>query len=141
MLYDETCRYCTHGLDIDQLMIPVRNLQVSTLYLFKEQTYPGRCLLAYCEHKKEFSELTEAEAQAFSLDLRRACSAVKAFAKPDKLNLGVMGDKQPHLHVHIVPKHKDGPEWGKTFVMNPKAVYLTDQEYEAAIQEINRYLD
>lgn len=38
---------------------------------------------------------------------------------PDKVNYGAYGDTGHHLYFHLVPKYKDGYEWGDVFVMNP----------------------
>ena len=42
---------------LHDLMIELAPLQVSTLYLFREQTYRGRCLVAYRAHVNELYEL------------------------------------------------------------------------------------
>ena len=31
---------------------------------------------------------------------------------PDKINFGAYGDTMHHLHFHLVPKYRDGFEWG-----------------------------
>ena len=45
------CFYCQKNEALDELMIEVCELEASTLYLFKEQTYRGRCLVAFNGHK------------------------------------------------------------------------------------------
>lgn len=32
---------------------------------------------------------------------------------PDKVNYGAYGDTGHHLYFHLVPKYKDGYEWGR----------------------------
>jgi diadenosine tetraphosphate (Ap4A) HIT family hydrolase len=66
--------------------------------------------------------------------------AVHKVFNPAKVNYGAYGDTGCHLHMHIVPKYKDGDEWGGTFQMNPDKVYLTDEEYEAMAEQIRRAL-
>ena len=55
---------------------------------------------------------------------------------PDKINYGAYGDTGCHLHVHLVPKYRDGYEWGGVFEMNPGKVTLSDEEYSAMIDKI-----
>ena len=55
---------------------------------------------------------------------------------PDKINYGAYGDTGKHLHFHLVPKYKEGEEWGTTFAMNNGKVKLTDEEYEALAEAI-----
>ena len=47
------CFYCTKDERLDSLMMEVCELSASTLYLFKDQTYKGRCIVACKEHKRE----------------------------------------------------------------------------------------
>ena len=45
-----------------------------------------------------------------------------------------------HLHFHLVPKYRDGFEWGGVFAMNPKQTYLTDEQYAEMIEKIKSNL-
>ena len=38
MNFDENCFYCAKGENLDSQMIKICDLEVSTVYLFKEQT-------------------------------------------------------------------------------------------------------
>jgi len=42
--------------------------------------------------------------------------------------------------MHLVPKYKDGFEWGGVFEMNPGKVYLSDGEYQEMIEKIKSNL-
>ena len=44
------CLYCQNNQTLHELMIEIAPLSVSRLFLFKEQTYRGRCLVAYKDH-------------------------------------------------------------------------------------------
>jgi len=77
MNLDENCFYCSKNEDLDSLMIKICDLEVSTLYLFKEQTYKGRCNVVFKEHKSEITELTEEETVAFMNDVRRVAKAIQ----------------------------------------------------------------
>jgi diadenosine tetraphosphate (Ap4A) HIT family hydrolase len=45
-----------------------------------------------------------------------------------------------HLHFHLIPKYKGGPDFGGTFQMNPKSVYLTDAEYAKMAEDLKAAL-
>ena len=135
------CLYCRKDNRLDALMIEVAPLQVSTLYLFKEQTYHGRCLVAYRYHVNELYELPDAELTLFTRDVARAARAMKAAFNPAKINYGAYSDKLPHLHVHLVPKYVDGPSWGTTFTMMPEPKkLLPDADYAALAAKIRAVL-
>ena len=131
------CFYCREDERLDALMIEVAILEVSTLYLFKEQTYHGRCLVAYRDHVNELYELPDAELALFTQDVARAARAMKAAFDPAKINYGAYSDKLPHLHVHLVPKYVDGPAWGTTFTMMPEPKkLLSDAGYAALVAQL-----
>ena len=44
------------------------------------------------------------------------------------------------MHFHLVPKYKDGPEWGGVFQMDPKQTYLSQEEYAEMIAKIKANL-
>ena len=44
------CLYCQNNETLHSLMIEIARLSVSRVFLFKQQTYRGRCLVAYKEH-------------------------------------------------------------------------------------------
>ncbi len=135
------CLYCRKDERLSDLMIEIIPLQVSTLYLFKEQTYRGRCVVAYNHHVNELFELPEAELALFMQDVARAAKAMKTAFNPAKINYGAYSDKLPHLHMHLVPKYTDGPSWGTTFTMMPEPKQLlSGADYDGLIAQIRKAL-
>jgi ATP adenylyltransferase len=135
------CFYCRKDQRLHDLMIEVAPLAASTLYLFKEQTHPGRCVVAYARHVNELFELSDAELALFAKDVARAAQAIKTALGATKMNYGAYSDKLPHLHFHLVPKYQDGPGFGTTFEMMPaNKKLLSDAEYAATIQAIKAAL-
>ena len=55
------------------------------------------------------------ESALFIQDMQRVGKAINAAVNPAKVNYGMFSDTLPHLHVHIVPKQKDGYGFGGTF--------------------------
>ena len=127
---DKNCGYCMGGETLDAFGIPICDLRVSKLILFREQTHLGRCIVAYKDHVGEMIDLTDDERNLFFSDVNRAAKAIHATVHPDKLNYGAYGDTGGHLHVHLVPKFRDQEEWGGTFDMNPAKKYLSQEEYD-----------
>jgi ATP adenylyltransferase len=135
------CLYCRQDQRLADLMIEVAPLEVSTLYLFKEQTHPGRCIVAYRGHVNELFELPPAELALFMQDVARAARAIKTAFSPAKINYGAYSDKLPHLHFHLVPKYVDGPAWGAPFAMMPEPKrLLTESEYAETIARLRAAL-
>ena len=53
------CLYCQNNETLHNLMIEIAQLSVSRVFLFKEQTYRGRCLVAYKDHVNDLNELSD----------------------------------------------------------------------------------
>jgi diadenosine tetraphosphate (Ap4A) HIT family hydrolase len=134
------CLYCTRNQLQHDLMIEICDLSASTLFLFKEQTYHGRCVVAFKDHANQLFELSDLDRNAFMADMAKVSKAIDSAFQPVKINMGAYSDKLQHLHVHLAPKYVDGPDYGGIFQMNPQKVYLSDQEYEELIAKIKAAL-
>ena len=53
------CLYCQNNQTQKDLMIEIAHLRVSRAFLFKEQTYHGRCLVAYKDHVDDINLLDQ----------------------------------------------------------------------------------
>ena len=96
--------------------------------------------MAYKDHVSEIIDISDEERDAFFADINRAAKAIHKVFRPEKLNYGAYGDTGCHLHMHLVPKYRDGFEWGGVFAMNPGKVFLTDAEYADMIEKIKAAL-
>jgi len=137
----QDCMYCAQDGRLEKVMIEIGKLRVSTLFLFREQTYKGRCVVALNEHHRELFHLSQEMQDAYMRDVAQVARAIEQAFSADKINYGAFGDTMPHVHFHIVPKYQDGPAWGKMFEMNPSDnMQLTDEEYQEIIAKIKSHL-
>ena len=134
------CLYCQNNETQHNLMIEVAKLSVSRLFIFKEQTYHGRCLVAYDKHFDDINLLSDEERNAFMADVVHATRAMQKVFNPVKINYGAYSDTLSHLHFHLVPKYEGGPDFGGVFRMNPQEVYLTDKEYADMAEALKKEL-
>ena len=137
---DSNCGYCMGGEILAGFGIKICDLQVSQLILFKEQSHPGRVIVAYKDHVSELVDISEEERNLFFADVARASNAIHKAFNPQKVNYGAYGDGGCHLHFHLVPKYQGEFEWGSVFHMNPGKVYLTEAEYAEMIAKIKAAL-
>ena len=105
--------------------IKICELESSKVYLFKEQSYMGRVIVA-C--KKHVSEIAEKRAVPMGCINNIACAMHEIF-NPDKVNYGAYGDTVHH-HLHVVSKYKGGYEWSGVFAMNPGVKTLSEEAYQ-----------
>lgn len=137
---DMQCAYCMEGELVDAFGIKVCELPSSKVYLFKEQSHKGRVIVAHKSHVSEMIELSDQERNAYFEDINHVAKAVHQAFHPEKVNYGAYGDTGHHLHFHLVPKYKDGFEWGGIFAMNPDQNYLEAEEYKSIIDQLKKYL-
>ena len=124
------CLYCQSNETLHSLMIEIAQLSVSRVFIFKEQTYHGRCLVAYKDHVDDLNLLSDDDRNAFMADVAKVTRAMQKVFNPAKINYGAYADTLEHLHFHLIPKYVDGPDFGGVFRMNPKEVYLSDAEHQ-----------
>ena len=135
------CMYCEENENLALLMAPICELPSSRVYLFRNQAYRGRCIVAAGNHAEELYELSDEELQGFMQDVKRVCRAVAGTVHPEKINRGLYGDTCKHVHWHIVPKQKGGPDFGGVFQMQPQPqVLLSEAEFETLIEQIREKL-
>lgn len=130
------CLYCSQLPVLNDLMLKICDLKVSQLFLFREQSHPGRCNVVYKDHGVEFHELNDEQRNEFMADVAKAAAAIQKTYSPAKINYGAFSDKLSHLHFHLVPKYMDGYNFGGVIEMNPQKVYLTDAEYAETTKNI-----
>lgn len=136
----EDCAYCAEGEKLDAFGIKICELPMSKVILFKEQSHPGRMIVACKKHVDDITELTKEEREQYIEDINRVAVCIHKVFHPDKINFGAYGDTMHHLHFHLVPKYKDEYEFGDVFAMNPHRVELSNEEYKAMIEKIKAAL-
>ncbi len=137
---DNNCAYCVEGELLDKFGIKICDLEVSMVYLFKEQSHKGRVIVAYKDHVSEIVNISDSERDLFFKDVNTVAKALHKAFSPEKINYGAYGDTGCHLHFHLVPKYKDEFEWATTFEMNPAKTYLNEEEYTKVIDAIKAAL-
>ena len=135
------CSYCARDERLSSISIEICRLETSTLYLFRDQTYRGRCVVALNTHETELFRLDPDTLGRFSRDVSRTAAALQRAFGPDKINYAIYGDLAPHLHFHVVPKYRNGQGWGQSFALHPvEKQYLSEEGYREVIAAIKEHL-
>ena len=135
----EGCPYCQKGEFLAKFGYLAFETETSEVIVFKDQSHPGRAIVAYKnDHVAEIQDLSDEERNKFMKDVSDVAKAIQKAYNPDRINYGAYGDTLGHLHFHIVPKYKDGFEWGGTFVMNTGNL-VDEAKCEEVAKEIKKY--
>lgn len=91
--------------------IHLTDLSLCRVFLKKDAENPWLVLVPLRENKKEIIDL-EITDQNLLLEEIRTCSlALKKIFSPDKLNVAVLGNIVPQLHVHIIARYQRDRAW------------------------------
>lgn len=136
-----------HPKDNDDVLW-IAELGISTLLLYRDQRFRGYCLLSFSAwNATQLEALNDEDYHQFMQDLRQASRAIRAALTPDHMNYELLGNSNPHLHWHIVPRYKTDPRWGQPiwegwprneFKLNRHT--LSEQDYALLIEQIRTEL-
>ena len=135
------CFYCENGEKLRSLMIEICELPYSKVYLNRDQKHRGRCIVAFKDHKTEYFQLTPEENAGYFADVAKVAKAVYTLYHPDKINYATYGDGVPHVHVHVVPKYRDGLNWNEPFDDKLPKKLLSDEEYAQMVTDLRAQLN
>ena len=135
-MLDQNCAYCMKGDLVAKFGYFCCEMESSNVHIFKEQSHPGRVIVAHKKHVSEIIELTDEERNQFFKDINTVSNAIHKVFNPDKVNYGAYGDTGHHLHFHLVPKYKDDFEWNGVFLMNPGLKIASDAECEEIAKKL-----
>ncbi len=91
--------------------IPVGDLPLSSVLLLDDSRFPWLVLVPRREAASEFTDLSEEDAAALMGEVRLAVRVMLELARPDKVNVGALGNVVPQLHVHVVGRFLSDPAW------------------------------
>lgn len=100
-----------------KLFVPVWELNVAWLGLYDDARYPGRSLVVAKPHSEALHHLPTQARHAFLDDVCHAMAAVEHVTGAERVNMAVLGNTEPHLHAHLVPRIEGGdpvptrPHW------------------------------
>lgn len=130
------CFYCENGMKLRSLMIEICRLEAATIYLNRDQKHKGRVIITLNNHKTEYFQMEEEERNQYFKEVALTAQAIQNLYAPDKINYATFGDLVSHVHIHMVPKHKDGLQWGKPFNDGIPKEFLSDEEYVVIVEEM-----
>lgn len=122
------------------LFHPLAELRASTLGLYDDARFPGRCILALSEHREDFTDLEDDLMYSFMRDVRIAARAIQRATQAKRVNVALLGNTVPHVHAHLVPRVAGGdPVPGSAPWSHPEPVRpLAPQELVDISQRIAR---
>ena len=120
------------GFELDHRLaadtIEVRTLKLCTVRLMNDHRYPWLILIPQAQNMSEISDLSEADSLVLMREIRTVSLAMEELFRPQKLNVGALGNIVAQLHIHIIARHDDDPAWpGPVWGHSPAEPYEEKQ--------------
>ena len=93
---------------------------LSRVLLKNNAAYPWLILVPRQDLLQEIEQLSQQSRHVFMDEISQLSSIVRAYFKPDKLNIGTLGNIVPQLHMHIIARFTTDFLW-------PHGVWQADQ--------------
>lgn len=91
--------------------VEVGDLALCRVLLMDDARFPWLILVPRRPDLAEIIDLPEPDATALWQEIRIATGVMQALAKPDKVNVGALGNVVTQLHVHVVGRFRSDPAW------------------------------
>jgi diadenosine tetraphosphate (Ap4A) HIT family hydrolase len=91
--------------------IPIGDLALSSVLLMDDARFPWFILVPRRAGASELTDLSDEDAATLMNEIRLATRVMLDMAKPDKVNVGALGNVLPQLHVHVVGRFRSDPAW------------------------------
>lgn len=84
---------------------------LARVFLVDDARFPWLMLVPRRADMREIIDLAPEDRDALFSEMMRASEVLQALSKPDKLNIGALGNVVPQLHIHIVGRFVSDPAW------------------------------
>ncbi|WP_169569834.1 HIT family protein [Sneathiella limimaris] len=113
---------------------------ISKLLLMKDARYPWLILVPMRQGLTELHELTASDYDDVADAIRALSDKVKSLFQADKINVGMLGNLVPQLHIHIIARNQSDPAWPGPVWGQGKAVPYEDKALIQRIDLISNHL-
>ncbi|ARG96794.1 HIT family protein [Legionella micdadei] len=84
---------------------------LSRLYFKKDANFPWIILVPREENIQEIYQLLPSQRQILTEEIAAISQIMQDYFKPEKLNIGALGNIVSQLHIHVVARFKDDSAW------------------------------
>jgi diadenosine tetraphosphate (Ap4A) HIT family hydrolase len=109
----------------------LKRLDLCELRLLKDGDCSWFILIPLKDNIIEWLDLCLDDQITLTKEIDFVCKKLKKFDKPDKINIGALGNMVPQLHIHIIARYKNDRAW-------PGAIWNTKSKksYQDYMSEI-----
>lgn len=86
-------------------------LGLSSVLLMDDARFPWFVLVPRRPDLNEVTDLSSADAATLMEEIRISARVMQALAKPDTVNVGLVGNEMLPFHAHVVGRFRSDPAW------------------------------
>ena len=121
--------------------VAVTRLNLCAVLLMKDASFPWLILVPERPQIREIHQLSPADRSLLIEEVALVSGVLERLFRPDKINLGALGNLVPQLHVHLIARFtKDrawpGPVWG-----SGAAQPYADAELQAVRERVKKAIN
>ena len=90
---------------------PVAAFELCELRLMDDSNYPWLVLVPRVPEARELIDLDATQRHIVTDEIDRAARLLRDAFQPYKLNVAVLGNLVPQLHVHVIARFEQDPAW------------------------------
>jgi diadenosine tetraphosphate (Ap4A) HIT family hydrolase len=113
---------------------------LSRVLLMNDKRFPWLVLVPRRPELVEITDLDEGARAQLMIEIARASEKLKAWGKGrgcgDKINIGMIGNLVPQLHVHIVARAKGDAAWPGTVWGSGQCIHYGAAEMSRLVAEL-----
>ncbi len=139
---NDSCAFCKIIRAEERAYIVFED-DISLAFLDRRPLFPGHCLLIPKEHYETLIDLPAILVAPFFLNAQLLAGAVEKGLKADGVFVAInnrVSQSVPHLHIHIVPRHKkDGLKgffWPRQRYKDEEAILSIQRTLRATIAQL-----
>lgn len=104
-----------------QDLVMIKDLKLSQLMLMPDAENPWCVLVPRVNNVSEIYQLTNNEQAVLMEEISSISKMLVELFRPDKINIGALGNVVPQLHIHIICRWKNDRAW-------PNAIWGTKSQ-------------
>jgi diadenosine tetraphosphate (Ap4A) HIT family hydrolase len=116
--------------------IELARLDLTLLLLMNARQWPWLILVPQRPAVREIHELPALDRTILMDEIAHCSRLLTDLFKPDKINIGALGNIVPQLHVHVIARTTSDPAWPKPVWGNVAPEPYGAEELEARLQKI-----
>lgn len=116
----------------------ITSLDVTKLYLHKDQTCRGRMAAVFKESARELCKLSALERNMYFADIAKAAKILKKTFQPDAICYEDREDINEKLVFHIIPKYKDNGTYGMAAGSEPSGQQTEEAAYREILEKLQK---